>query len=151
MIIESYTLSTTLNDNFESNFDQAYLEFYGVNHLRPSYTAWIFFQSEIPKEVTPDYKGYAGTLAVFGHSDCWGDKNHCHGDDGLRRFDSRPSHPMTRAFKRVPVAHALKQYLELKPESKLLDICIYAYSRSEWPNKGENSLLCCKGIQLVTH
>ena len=148
MIEERYKSLDVSIDNISPHFNEVYLEFYGINHLRPSYTAWIFFLNKLPKKVTPKSKGFAGTFAIFAHSECWGDVGHCHGDDGLRRFDTRPSHPMTRAFKRVPITHAFKKYLDSGRTS--LDICIYAYSRMDWPNQGDSSLLCCKGLQLVT-
>ncbi|QUJ66657.1 hypothetical protein KDD30_10855 [Photobacterium sp. GJ3] len=129
-------------------FSEAYLEFYGLNHLRPTYTAWIFFASKLPKKVTPESRGFAGTLSLFGHSECWGASGHCHGPDGIRRFDSRPSHPMTPAFKRVPVTHALLK--ALKSDQTTLSIWIYAFSRETWRDQGDRSLVCCHGVQLVT-
>lgn len=149
MIEQRFTLPTIdLASVRERPFKEAYLEFYGLNHLRPSFTAWVFFNAKLPKKVTPKSKGFAGTFALFGHPDCWGSKGHCHGPDGLRRFDSRPSHPMTPAFKRVPVTHALQHYL--KGSKKALDISIYAYSRESWDNQNGRSLICCDGIQLTT-
>ena len=148
MIEETHFFHKLPLGHLDRDFDRAYLEIYGVNHLRPTYSALIFFRDKLPKKINPGLKGYAGTLAVFGHSDCWGDKGHCHGADGLRRFDSRPSHPMTRAFKRVPVTHALREVM--KSGRKTLDLAIHVQSREAWDDQGDRSLLCCKGMQLVT-
>ncbi|USZ48757.1 hypothetical protein [Halomonas sp. DN3] len=130
------------------DFEEAFVELYGIHHLRPSYTAWLFFSARLPARVTPQSRGYAGTFALFGHAECWGSPGHCHGPDGLRRFDTRPSHPMTPAFKRVPVTQALKRHLHAGKST--LDIQIYAYTREAWPDRGDKSLVCCSGVQLVT-
>jgi len=135
-------------ESFKRPFNEAYLEFYGLNHLRPSFIAWVFFTNQLPKKVTSKSRGGAGSFGLFGHSECWGETGHCHGPDGLRRFDSRPSHPMTTAFKRVPVSHALKKKIESGSEK--LDVWVYAFSREVWPNREERSLISCKSIQLVT-
>jgi len=134
--------------SFKRNFSEAYLEFYGLNHFRPSYTAWVFFSNSLPKKVTSRSRGFAGSFGVFGHSECWGEPGHCHGPDGLRRFDSRPSHPMTPAFKRVPVSHALKRKLE--SNAKKLNVWVYAFSREEWVDRNNLSLISCQSVQLVT-
>ena len=150
MIREQHHFGNISIEHINLDFKQAYLEIYGLNHLRPSYTAWVFFGKNLPlpKEITPQEDGFAGTMAVFGHSECWGDTGHCHGKDAIRRFDTRPSHPLTRAFKRVPVTQALKN--QIRKGKKSLDISIYVYSRMDWPNQDGRSLLCCKGLQLVT-
>ncbi len=148
MIEQRYKLDPIPLSQIRSTFSEAYLEFYGIDHLRPSYTAWIYFSKRLPKKVTPRSRGYAGTLAVFGHSQCWGSEGHCCNSELIRRFDSRPSRPMTRAFKRVPVAHRLKKHLEAGND--FLEVCIYAYTREPWPEREGRSLLCCRGVQLVT-
>ncbi len=148
MIQERYKFQNVSIANINPSFQEAYLEIFGINHLRPSYTAWIFFRKNLTKRVSPGNKGFAGTLAVFGHSECWGGPGHCQNSEELRRFDSRPSSPMTRAFKRIPVAHALKAQIGNNKSS--IDICIYAFSRELWPSQGKQKLLCCKGLQLVT-
>jgi len=148
MIEERYAFKNVSISHISPNFNEAYLEIFGINHLRPSYTAWIFFRKRLTKRISPSNKGFAGTLAVFGHSECWGGPGHCQTTGALRRFDTRPSSPMTRAFKRIPVAHALKE--EIRKNRKSLDICIYTFSREPWSSQGEQKLLCCKGLQLVT-
>ncbi len=55
---------------------------------------------------------------------------------------------MTPAFKRVPVTQALKRHLHAGKTT--LDIQIYAYTREAWPDRGDRSLVCCSGVQLVT-
>ena len=150
MIEQRYKLPTISlsENNISPNFKEAFLEFYGIDHLRPTYTAWIFFNATLPKKVTPRSRGFAGSFAVFGHAECWGDIGHCHGNDGIGRFDTRPSHPMTPAFKRVPVSHALNR--KLNSNAKKLDIWVYAFTREKWINQGDKSLIRCNGLQLVT-
>ncbi len=148
MIEQRHHIPNVSIEGISLDFKEAYLEFYGINHLRPSYTAWVFFSNRLPKKVSTASRGFAGALYVFGHSECWGDQGHCHGVDGLRRFDSRPSNPMTRAFKRVPVGGALKRELKLKKST--VDLSIFVFSKYDWNRAEDNSLLCCQGMQIVT-
>ena len=49
---------------------------------------------------------------MFGHEECLGDKEHCQFQSGGRRFDTRPSHPLPPAFRRVIITEALKKVVE---------------------------------------
>jgi hypothetical protein len=97
-------------------FTRADLEFYRINHFRPSFTVWIFLND--PKvtvgNASVDRPSFAGSFSIFGHQRCVGDEGHCEVHTEARRFDDRPSHPLTRAFKRVIVTDALRRCV---PES----------------------------------
>lgn len=149
MIEQRYKLpSIDISKYKVESFDEAYLELYSLDHLRPSYTAWIFFTQKLAKVVTLESDGYAGSFAIFGHSDCWGSEGHCDVPSSIRRFDTRRSHHLTPTFKRVLVTHALKK--SITSGKKSLDIRIYAHSREDWPNRLGRPLISCGGIQLVT-
>lgn len=91
-------------------FTRADLEFYRINHFRPSYTVDIFFNDpDIDLDADTSRGSYAGSFSVFAHPRCAGGAGHCDVPTTRRRFDDRPSHPLTRAFKRVVVTDALKR------------------------------------------
>ena len=85
-------------------FARADLEIYGIDHFRPSYVADIYFNAG------PDDPGAvpAGHFTIFGHDRCVGDEGHCDVPDHKRRFDDRPTSPLTKAFKRVVVTEPLR-------------------------------------------
>jgi hypothetical protein len=93
---------------------RADLEFYGIDHFCPSYVAQIFFNDPDVDEASAgeERPSYAGRFAIFGHQRCAGDEGHCVVHTHLRRFDDRPSHPLTRAFKRVVVTDALRRHAD---------------------------------------
>jgi hypothetical protein len=90
---------------------RADLEIYGIDHFCPSYTALVFLNAtKIPtEELTAEHESFAGSFSIFGHQRCSGDEGHCTTHNHVRRFDDRPSHPLTRAFKRVVITDALRQ------------------------------------------
>lgn len=55
-------------------FRRADLEFYGINHFRPSYVARIYFNDPDvgPDDATDQRESYAGSFAIFGHPRCTG-------------------------------------------------------------------------------
>ena len=91
--------------------ERADLELYGIDHFCPSYTALVFLNAaQVPtEELTDEHESYAGSFSIFGHQRCSGDDGHCTTHPHLRRFDDRPSHPLTRAFKRVVITDALRR------------------------------------------
>ena len=81
---------------------RADLEFYGINHFRPSFVAHIFFNDPDISEDnwTERRPSLAGRFAIFGHQTCVGDEGHC--DLVPRRpYDPRPAHPLSPARKVV--------------------------------------------------
>lgn len=131
-----------------SDFVRADLEFYGINHFRPTYVASIFFNDPdvIPEDAKDKRASYAGNFAVFGHATCYGSDGHCEVTERSRRFDNRPSHPLTRAFKRVTVTDALRKAMEQGEE---LTVTIIADCGDD-PLEDQTPLLDFNGLQLVT-
>jgi hypothetical protein len=83
-----------------SRLQRADLEFYGINHYRPSYLARIYFNdTEVDIDTATEAReSYAGSFAIFGHRECTGDEGHCDTHPHPRRFDDRPSHPLRRCL-----------------------------------------------------
>jgi len=129
-------------------FQRADLEFYGINHFRPSYVARIYFNDPDvgPDNATEERESYAGSFAIFGHQRCSGDEGHCEVHEHARRFDDRPSHPLTRAFKRVVVTDALRRCLD---REELL-ITVVVASDPQEATEADESLLDFQGMQITT-
>jgi len=130
------------------SFSRADLEFYGVDHFKPSYVAEVFFNDP---ELTVDNADnsrstYAGSFSIFGHGQCSGDAGHCDVHLHLRRFDDRPTHPLTRAFKRVVVTEALRRCVD----SETITITVVAESDPEYGEPKGGQLLNFQGLQLAT-
>ena len=132
----------------DREFDKARLEIYGINHFRPSYSVRVFFNDKkVNKNTcTDDRESYAGTFSIFGHAQCAGDDGHCHVPTGQRRFDTRPSHPLTRAFKRIDVTQALKRVINDNADELTITVFVAA-ENVEFEGK---HLLDIQGMQLVT-
>jgi hypothetical protein len=131
-----------------ADFVRADLEFYRVNHFSPSFVARVFFNDpDVDAETSAvDRPSYAGSFAIFGHQRCSGDEGHCDVHTHLRRFDDRPSHPLTRAFKRVVVTDALRR----DAESQELTITVIATADPDEEKDASGPLLDFEGMQLTT-
>jgi hypothetical protein len=129
-------------------WSRADLEFYGINHFRPSYVARIFFNDDDVNadNATIDRPSYAGGFAIFGHQRCSGDEGHCEVHVVARRFDVRPSHPLTRAFKRVVVTEGLRR---CSADDALRITVVVACHPDELDEESE-PLLDFQGLQLST-
>jgi tyrosinase len=128
---------------------RADLEFYGVNHFRPSFVAHIFFNDlDVSEDNWTDVRlSRAGRFAIFGHQACVGDEGHCEVPLTSRRFDDRPSHPLTRAFKRVIVTETLKRCLADGPD---LTVTVVVASDPGVEMDFDGPLLDIRGMQLTT-
>jgi hypothetical protein len=126
---------------------RADLEFYGVDHFCPSYVAQVFFNdADLDADAAgPDHQSYAGRFAIFGHQRCAGDEGHCDVHEHLRRFDDRPSHPLTRAFKRVVVTDAVLRH---RDASELTITVVVTADPEEIADRSE-TLLNFRGAQLT--
>ena len=146
-MIERYVFGPVRHDATAS-MSRADLEFYGINHFRPSYLARVFFNDpEVDAEsASEDRPSYAGSFAIFGHPTCFGGEGHCEVREQSRRFDSRPSHPLTRAFKRVVVTDALRRSLDRAE----LTITVIASCDPDAVMPEEGPLLDLQGMQLTT-
>ncbi len=122
------------------------LEFYGVNNFRPSYVARIFFNDDSVdvENASEERDSYAGSFALFGHQRCFGDEGHCEIHPQVNRFDDRPSHPLTRGFKRVVVTDAMRRCLV----SEELTITVIVSSDPEAVSDVEGPLLDFEGMQI---
>jgi hypothetical protein len=128
---------------------RADLEFYGVDHYCPSYVARVFFNAPdvTVESSSEEHPGYAGSFAIFGHQRCSGAEGHCDVHTHLRRFDDRPSHPLTRAFKRVLVTDALRRHAEA---GEVTITVIVTAGPADEPPAGGKPLLNFEGLQLTT-
>jgi hypothetical protein len=129
---------------------RADLELYRIDHFRPSYTALVFFNDpDVTKEnASEERESFAGRFNIFGHQRCSGDEGHCEVHEHLRRFDDRPSHPLTRAFKRVVVTDAVRRVAGAGE----LTITIVAEAGPSQAEEGPHPdpLLSFEGLQLTT-
>lgn len=132
----------------DPEFSRADLEFYGIDHFRPSYVAEIFFNDPDVNEdsVDDERPSYAGRFAIFGHARCLGDEGHCEVPEEPRRFDDRPSHPLTRAFKRVVVTDAVRKLTG----ADQLEVTVIVTTAPDAEGDYEGPLLSFKGLQLTT-
>jgi tyrosinase len=132
-----------------NSFERANLEVYGINHYKPSYCAMIFFNDdEVTEDNADDSRAsYAGQFSIFGHYRCFGGKGHCHVPTDIRRFDTRPSHPLTKSFKRVDVTDALKKAVKKK---KNISITLVVKSEEGDDDDSVSELLDIGGMQLVS-
>jgi len=97
------------------------------------------------ENASEDRPSYAGTFAVLGHQRCFGDEGHCEVPTESRRFDDRPSHPLTRAFRRVVVTDALRRVL---PSGGELTVTLVVSARADDDAKDGGDLLNLGGMQL---
>ena len=127
---------------------RADLEFYGVDHFCPSYVARVYFDDpDVDADsASEERESYAGRFAIFGHQRCFGDEGHCVAHEHLRRFDDRPSHPLTRAFKRVVVTDALRRRGDAGP----LTVTVVVTADPAEVEGREEDLLRFEGLQLTT-
>lgn len=92
-------------------FYRADLELLGVDKSGPSFVLDVFVGNEGADEATAHEitTGWAGTMAVFAHGDCWGGVGHCDLPRGpLDQFDRRPPHPLTPANLSMEITAALR-------------------------------------------
>ena len=131
----------------DPGYRRADLEIYGINHFRPSFTGLVFLNDpDVSAESAHRSRpSFAGSFSIFGHQTCVGDPGHCEIDDGWRRFDDRPSHPLTRAFKRLIVTEALRRVSDEPP----LSVTIVVAAVGD-PSGFDGPLFDITGIQVAT-
>jgi tyrosinase len=155
--MERHFCTTQADGLSRALFTRADLEIYGIDHFCRSYTARIFFDppADVPDNADERHRAYAGQFSIFGHSECLGEEGHCAPPPtSERRFDRRPSHPLTPAFKRVVVTDALRRALSISTEVpiSLLVAPTDASDEEADPDPGacHARLLTYKGMQIVT-
>jgi hypothetical protein len=132
-----------------AEFVRADLEIYGINHFRPSYVAHVFLNDADvdAASASEDRASFAGSFAMFGHLRCVGDEGHCDVPTGARRFDDRPSHPLTRAFRRVVITDALRRVLA---ETDRITITVVVTALADEAIEIGGELLDVTGMQIST-
>jgi tyrosinase len=91
---------------------RADIEFHNVDHAGASYEGRVYLNNPDADESTGyDDPSYAGSYHIFGHGGCLGDPGHCEVKP-RRRYDPRPSHPLTPAKKVVIATDAVKRATE---------------------------------------
>ena len=138
------------NHGISEPFTRADLEVYSINTFRPSYVVHVIFNDTkvANLENIEEHPGYGGRFSVFGHPQCVGDDMHCHVPLTTRRFDDRPSHPLTPAFRRVVVTEALRLAVS---KGKRLTITLVASATANKKDIEGDYLLETSGLQLVTY
>jgi hypothetical protein len=134
-------------------FTRADLELYGINHFRPSFTVWVFLNDPkvTERNADPERPSFAGSFSIFGHQRCVGDEGHCEVHEHARRFDDRPSHPLTRAFKRVIVTEALRRCIDAEGRGTVTVTALAATADVDAADmKFDGPLLDFTGMQLTT-
>ncbi|HXH62058.1 MAG TPA: hypothetical protein VNI20_11955, partial [Fimbriimonadaceae bacterium] len=99
-----------------------------------------------PAKCSKDTPTYSGRFSVFGHAECAGDEGHCQVTPDRRRFDDRPSHALTKAFRRIPITRHLKKACE---KSNELTVTLIASCDSGFDGFEGERLLQYDGLQIV--
>jgi hypothetical protein len=96
--------------------DRIDVEFHEVDHAGASYEGRVYLNNPDADQSTGvEDPSYAGSYHVFGHGGCLGDPGHCDVEP-RRKFDPRPSHPLTKATKIVITNDAGKQAIQEREE-----------------------------------
>jgi tyrosinase len=92
------------------------IEFHNVDHAGASYEGRVYLNNPDADENTGyEDASYAGSYHIFGHGGCFGDPGHCDVEP-RRRYDPRPSHPLTPAKKVVIATEPVKKAIEAANE-----------------------------------
>ena len=125
---------------------RADLEFFGIDHFRPSFRTNVFLNDPwVDARARPDRPTYAGGFSIFGHQRCVGDEGHCEVPAERRRFDDRPSHPLTPAFKRVVITRALRRAV---PDAGEVTVTVVVTCAEALDDTYEDPLLKFEGLGL---
>ncbi len=130
-------------------FKRADLEIFGIRHAFGSYTALVFLNNPDVDSggASKRSRGYAGTFSIFGHGGCLGDAGHCDVENTRRRFDDRPSHPLTPGFRRLIITKPLRKTCR---KSDDLTITIVACSATDENAEQAKRLIDIGGLQIST-
>jgi hypothetical protein len=130
-------------------FHRADLELLGVEKAGPSFVLDVFLGNPEASDETPRVitSGWAGTMPVFAHGECWGDQGHCDPPLGpLGVFDLRPPHPLT------PVNLSMEVTLALRFLGPIEQVIVTILTREARPNVPErDQILRFKELILVTY
>jgi tyrosinase len=108
----TYTSEQLKVGSLDPNPSRADIEFHDVDHSGASYEGRVYLNNPKADAKTGyDDPSYAGSYHIFGHGGCLGDPGHCEVKP-RRRYDPRPSHPLTSAKKVVIATDAVKRAIE---------------------------------------
>jgi hypothetical protein len=130
-------------------FRRADLELIGVQKAGPSFVLDVFLDNPEADEETDRSitSGWAGTMPVFAHGECWGSEGHCDPPRGpLSRFDLRPPHPLTPANLSMEVTAALQF---LGPIEQVVVTILAREARPDAPEREQ--ILRFRELMLVTY
>lgn len=130
-------------------FYRADLELLEVETQGPSFVLDVFVGNPEATEQTAHVitTGWAGTMPVFAHGDCWSDQGHCHPPLApLNEFDQRPAHPLT------PVNLSMEITLALQFLGSIEAVTVTILAQEIRPDAEERpQILRFKQLMIVTY
>jgi len=99
-------------------FSRVDLEFEGVAHDGPTFTALLYLNNpDVPEGAGRDEsQNFAAGFTVFAHGDCWGALGHCEPlREPVSAFDLRPEHPLSPANFTLDITDAVTRLAAERP------------------------------------
>jgi tyrosinase len=147
----TYTSERLNVGGLDPNARRADIEFHDVDHAGASYEGRVYLNNPDADESTGyDDPSYAGSYHIFGHGGCLGDPGHCEVKP-RRRYDPRPSHPLTPAKKVVIATDAVKRATEQGNEVTVTVVPIIEPLPYEVDPKYTEDPLKIGYVQIVTY
>ncbi|HET6571753.1 MAG TPA: hypothetical protein VFG58_09740 [Solirubrobacterales bacterium] len=111
----------------EHEFDRADLAFYDLDHSGATFEARVFVGAprNLGRNADVDHPAYAGSLYVFGHGDCHGEKGHCAVPAERDPFDYRLPHHLEPGVQVVTVTAAVKRLVEAGKSKAPVDVIVH--------------------------
>jgi hypothetical protein len=111
----------------EHEFERADLAFYELDHSGATFEARVFVGGprSIDRSAGIDHPAYAGSLYVFGHGDCHGEKGHCAVPAERDPFDYRLPHHLEPGVQVVTVTEAVKRQVEAGKAKAAVDVFVH--------------------------
>jgi hypothetical protein len=108
---KKYVSGNIAVEGLGQDFKRADLIFDCIDHSGVSFEGRVFLNNQNADENTPKSpdQGYAGSFHIFGHGGCFGDVGHCEVRGTPRRYDPRPSHPLTPGRKTLIATDAIRK------------------------------------------
>jgi hypothetical protein len=138
-----------LPDPAQPPFYRADLELVGLEKSGPSFVLDVFVgnpeaDARTPHEIT---SGWAGTMPVFAHGDCWGSRGHCDTPSGpISAFDRRLPHALT------PVNLAMEITEAIRFLGPVEEVVVTILAQEADPDRAEREqILRFRTLMLVTY
>jgi hypothetical protein len=135
-------------------FTRADLRFHSVRHDVDSYEGYIYLNRRDASLQTPQTvaHGYAGSLYIFGHPNCWGDAGHCDVPPGpLHGYDNRRPHHLVPQLHIVEVTDAIRYLIDTLPDVETVTVTVLPVVRSGRRRRVRHELLRFARLELVTY